>query len=202
MTQRVDLHRNFRSREEVLSYANDICERIMARDLGNVAYDEAAALYPGAVYPKPAGVAQMFAPELLLADSDDALLEEQGARSAGAQSAGAADGEDKKILEARMVARRMKRLMEEQLVTDKEETGRASACALLGYCHFAAQSKRMGGRLCRSAERGGERLPTPFLQPDIFGGRGTEPCLVCCGFWIIPDRIFRLLRSFALRSSA
>ena len=121
MTQRVDLHRNFRSREEVLSYANDICERIMARDLGNVAYDEAAALYPGAVYPKPAGVAQMFAPELLLADSDDALLEEQETREqTGAQSAPAADGEDKKILEARMVARRMKRLMEEQLVTDKE----------------------------------------------------------------------------------
>lgn len=121
MTQRVNLHRNFRSREEVLSYANDICERIMARDLGNVAYDEAAALYPGAVYPKPAGVAQMFAPELLLADSDDALLEEQETREqADAQSAPAADGEDKKILEARMVARRMKRLMEEQLVTDKE----------------------------------------------------------------------------------
>ena len=121
MTQRVDLHRNFRSREEVLSYANDICERIMARDLGNVAYDEAAALYPGAVYPKPAGAAQMFAPELLLADSDDALLEEQETREqADAQSAPAADGEDKKILEARMVARRMKRLMEEQLVTDKE----------------------------------------------------------------------------------
>lgn len=121
MTQRVDLHRNFRSREEVLSYANDICERIMARDLGNVAYDEAAALYPGAVYPKPAGAAQMFAPELLLADSDDALLEEQETREqTDAQSAPAADGEDKKILEARMVARRMKRLMEEQLVTDKE----------------------------------------------------------------------------------
>lgn len=121
MTQRVDLHRNFRSREEVLSYANDICERIMARDLGNVAYDEVAALYPGAVYPKPAGAAQMFAPELLLADSDDALLEEQETREqTDAQSAPAADGEDKKILEARMVARRMKRLMEEQLVTDKE----------------------------------------------------------------------------------
>ena len=121
MTQRVDLHRNFRSREEVLSYANDICERIMARDLGNVAYDEAAALYPGAVYPKPVGVAQMFAPELLLADSDDALFEEQETKErAGAQSAGAADGEDKKLLEARMVARRIQRLMEEQLVTDKE----------------------------------------------------------------------------------
>ena len=121
LTQRVDLHRNFRSREEVLSYANDICERIMARDLGNVAYDEAAALYPGAAYPKPAGAEQMFAPELLLADSDDALLEEQETKErASAQPAGAADGEDKKLLEARMVARRIQRLMEEQLVTDKE----------------------------------------------------------------------------------
>lgn len=121
LTQRVDLHRNFRSREEVLSYANDICERIMARDLGNVAYDEAAALYPGAVYPEPKEAEQMFAPELLLADSHDALFEEQETKErTGAQSAGAADGEDKKLLEARMVARRIQRLMEEQLVTDKE----------------------------------------------------------------------------------
>ena len=121
LTQRVDLHRNFRSREEVLSYANDICERIMARDLGNVAYDEAAALYPGAVYPEPKEAEQMFAPELLLADSHDALFEEQETKErAGAQSAGVADGEDKKLLEARMVARRIQRLMEEQFVTDKE----------------------------------------------------------------------------------
>ena len=46
--QRIDLHKNFRSREEVLGYTNDIFYKIMARDLGNVQYDADAALYPGA----------------------------------------------------------------------------------------------------------------------------------------------------------
>ena len=108
-TQRVDLHKNFRSREEVLSYANDIFFRIMARDLGNVAYDDDAALYPGASYPESDDQI-MFAPELLLADSSDELLEDGEERTA----------EDKKLIEARLVAQRIQKLMEEQLVTDKE----------------------------------------------------------------------------------
>ena len=46
-TQRIDLHKNFRSREEVLTCTNDIFYKIMARSLGNVEYDAEAALYPG-----------------------------------------------------------------------------------------------------------------------------------------------------------
>ena len=38
--QRIDLHKNFRSRNEVLDCTNDIFYRIMQRDLGNVAYDK------------------------------------------------------------------------------------------------------------------------------------------------------------------
>ena len=71
-TQRIDLHKNFRSREEVLTCTNDIFYKIMARSLGNVEYDAEAALYPGASYP----VSADFIPEILLADSNDELLED------------------------------------------------------------------------------------------------------------------------------
>lgn len=104
--QRIDLHKNFRSRTEVISCVNDIFYKIMARDLGNVEYDADAALYPGAEYPG-AEHSGMFAPEILIADSNDELL---------------ADGDysDKKLLEAKAVAVRIGRLMKEQLVTDRE----------------------------------------------------------------------------------
>ena len=46
-TVRIDLHKNFRSRNEVLDFTNDIFYKIMAADLGNVQYDDDAALYPG-----------------------------------------------------------------------------------------------------------------------------------------------------------
>lgn len=123
--QRIDLHKNFRSRNEVLSCTNDIFYKIMARDLGNVAYDSEAALYPGAVYPDaPEG---MFAPEILLVESNDELLSDGDASDAGdkkqgVNTAGGAgiDSGDKKLFEAKMVAERIRRMIKEQQVTDKE----------------------------------------------------------------------------------
>ena len=101
-TQRIDLHKNFRSREEVLTCTNDIFYKIMARSLGNVEYDAEAALYPGASYP----VSEDFIPEILLADSNDELLEDT-------------ELTDKKTLEAKIVAEEIKQLMKTQPVTDK-----------------------------------------------------------------------------------
>ena len=101
-TQRIDLHKNFRSREEVLTCTNDIFYKIMARSLGNVEYDAEAALYPGASYP----VSADFTPEILLADSNDELLEDT-------------ELTDKKTLEAKIVAEEIKHLMKTQQVTDK-----------------------------------------------------------------------------------
>ena len=69
--QRIDLHKNFRSRNEVLDFTNDIFYKIMAADLGNVQYDDDAALYPGASYPK-----ETMRPELLLVDYKDEELSE------------------------------------------------------------------------------------------------------------------------------
>ena len=101
-TQRIDLHKNFRSREEVLTCTNDIFYKIMVRSLGNVEYDAEAALYPGASYP----VSADFTPEILLAGSNDELLEDT-------------ELTDKKTLEAKIVAEEIKHLMKTQPVTDK-----------------------------------------------------------------------------------
>ncbi len=50
-TQKIELHRNFRSRKEVIDFSNDVFYKLMSPDLGDVEYDENAALYEGAGYP-------------------------------------------------------------------------------------------------------------------------------------------------------
>lgn len=50
--QRVDLHKNFRSRHQVLDSVNAVFAQIMGMQLGGVEYDEDAALYPGAEFPE------------------------------------------------------------------------------------------------------------------------------------------------------
>ncbi len=50
--QRIDLHRNFRSRPQVIDSVNSVFSRMMRPELGGVDYDEEAALYQGAVFPK------------------------------------------------------------------------------------------------------------------------------------------------------
>lgn len=52
LRQRIDLHKNFRSRPEILESVNHLFRRIMSPQLGGVEYDEEAALYPGTVYPE------------------------------------------------------------------------------------------------------------------------------------------------------
>lgn len=51
LCQRIDLHKNFRSRHQVLDSVNAVFSRIMGMELGGVEYDEEAALYPGAEFP-------------------------------------------------------------------------------------------------------------------------------------------------------
>lgn len=46
---RIDLNKNFRSREEVLGITNQIFEIIMQPDMGGVLYDDAAALHRGSL---------------------------------------------------------------------------------------------------------------------------------------------------------
>ena len=68
--RRIDLHRNFRSRAGVLDFTNYVFERIMAKDLGGVDYDEDARLVVGASFPDPSFNTDT---ELLILDGKDVL---------------------------------------------------------------------------------------------------------------------------------
>lgn len=103
--QKIDLHRNFRSRRQVLAGANYIFRRIMTEELGGIAYDDAAALYPGAAYPD--GV-QDAATEVLLLRTDSELLEDERSR------------ETARELEARAIGNRIRELVGQEPVLDKE----------------------------------------------------------------------------------
>ena len=104
---RIDLHKNFRSKKEVLEGANFIFYQIMGEALGNVEYDQAAALYPGASYPdyKPEPT------ELLLVETDDPKWEELEA------------GETAQELEARAVAAKLREVVGKSQVLDKASGG-------------------------------------------------------------------------------
>lgn len=104
--QKIDLYKNFRSRRETLAGINRIFYAIMHEDLGNVEYDGRAALYAGKTdYPEPEQE-HMFRTELLLGLLDD--------------GDGEADADGRQEQEARLVAMRIKELLAEQEVTDKE----------------------------------------------------------------------------------
>lgn len=105
--QRIDLHRNFRSRKEVLDSVNAVFSRIMRKELGGIVYDGQAALYPGAVYEPLIGSDGTSAnqTELLLLDTSQA---DRKPSLSGRQ------------MEARMVAGRIKELMSNGKVWDKD----------------------------------------------------------------------------------
>ena len=104
--QRIDLHRNFRSRPEVLDSVNYIFRKLMRKEFGGIEYDDSAALYPGAQFPPlPEETAERgFSDrtELLLLNAED--MGEEDARRA----------------EARMIAQRIRELIEGGAVVDKE----------------------------------------------------------------------------------
>lgn len=97
--RRINLAKNFRSRRQVVDAVNDIFSRLMSENTGGIAYDERAALYPGAVYPENADCGS----ELILIEKPekDSGLEEKQA-------------------EALAIAARIRELRTSFQVTDKE----------------------------------------------------------------------------------
>ncbi len=70
--QKIDLHKNFRSRAEVLDVTNQVFRRIMHRTLGGVEYDQDAALYLGASYPELSlEEKEELRPEILLLETEE-----------------------------------------------------------------------------------------------------------------------------------
>ena len=94
---RVDLGKNFRSREEVLSAVNLIFCQICREEIGGIDYGEAEALYPGAVYPacpEEAGD-HPFEPELILTEKEKEPGEEGGKGSESSRRAAEASDPEK-----------------------------------------------------------------------------------------------------------
>lgn len=104
--QKIELHQNFRSRDQVLYGVNFIFSQIMAAYLGNVEYDDRSALYPGAAFPK--GSTDFFDKTEVL------LLDLQKDREAVAES-----GENARELEARLIGGRIREIVGRESVLDK-----------------------------------------------------------------------------------
>ena len=118
-TQRIDLHKNFRSRKEVLDSVNQLFFQLMASDLGGIDYDEQAALYVGASYPESDQLDN--ATEVLVIDNDvDSLTEVSSEDREGKHALRGLKKLTDKELEARAVAVRIRELMKTHQVTDKE----------------------------------------------------------------------------------
>lgn len=101
--QRIDLHKNFRSRKEVLDSTNYLFEKLMFREFGGIEYDENAALYAGAEFPPvPEDTDFTDKTEVLIFDQQDMKAR------------------DAKEAEARMIARRIRELMGSGCIYDKD----------------------------------------------------------------------------------
>lgn len=72
LNQRIDLHKNFRSRGHILVGINEIFRRIMDEPVGGIDYDTDAYLYEGAVYQESAGNISNNTEVLLVNTAQDA----------------------------------------------------------------------------------------------------------------------------------
>lgn len=94
--QKIDLHRNFRSRENILDCTNYLFSQLMSLEYGDVLYDEHAALHLGAPY-KPCEEGIHAGPtEIILLDQEEIAGDELV---------------EAREVEARVIAGRIKELM-------------------------------------------------------------------------------------------
>lgn len=116
---RIDLAKNFRSRVQVVDAVNDVFSRIMSREIGGIAYDDKAALYPGATY--PAAEDPTYGSEaLLIRKPEKGEREESGIGEQHAKGAGAlVDYDNVRQLEALAIAARIKQLKGSLKVMEK-----------------------------------------------------------------------------------
>lgn len=105
--QRIDLHKNFRSRPEVLESVNFLFRQIMGEDLGGINYDEEAALYPGAVFPEGENKEFVKTKVILVEKDTEELADEPG-------------GVNAQELEALSIAQEIKKIVGKEKVLDKE----------------------------------------------------------------------------------
>lgn len=144
--QRIDLHKNFRSREVVLNSINFIFEQIMTKKLGNILYDEQAALYPGADFGTETEEVSADTEVILVSVEPVKKLTddtEEGKRTADEEELPEAEYTAREI-EARAIAKRMKELADPQTglrIYDKTEKGYRRA----GYGDMVILLRTMSG---------------------------------------------------------
>lgn len=134
---RIDLHKNFRSRAQVLESVNYLFYQIMGRDLGGVEYDTDAALYPKGEFPPLEQEQGEAAVEVLLLEGDDPVWDQQDQ----GENHGENQGQNQRELEARMAALRIRELMDSAQVTDKS-TGQLRKAR---YSDFTILLRTMSG---------------------------------------------------------
>lgn len=121
--QKIDLHKNFRSRKLVLDAINYICEQIMTKKLGNIEYDEDAALYAGAQFPESEDAISQDSELILVTLTETENPMAGGTKEASGESDGSSSGAElpdedeeeeytKKEMEAKAIAMRIKELIQ------------------------------------------------------------------------------------------
>lgn len=107
---KIQLFRNFRSRQNVLDFTNLVFEAIMSKELGDINYNENEYLNYGANYPEPeeqisyAGIAQMMLIDL---KEDDTITAFQNDEEEEDEQERVEDD----VLEAKMVANKIQELL-------------------------------------------------------------------------------------------
>ena len=133
---RIDLHKNLRSRAEVLNGVNFIFRQIMTEGLGGIAYDDDAALYPGADYTEapvssleedekagrvPSSEANEEAGPTPSSEEDSISLEQGKGKRTEFLLLETQEGRQKQQEEALLVGRRIQEIVGKEYVWDKEE---------------------------------------------------------------------------------
>ena len=103
--QKIELHKNFPSRAQVLESVNYIFRRIMGEDLGGITYDDNNALYPGADFPEGG---EFLKTEVLLVEKDSEELQDEDS------------GQTPQELEALAIAAEINRITGREQILDKE----------------------------------------------------------------------------------
>ena len=130
-SRRIDLHKNFRSRSQVLDGVNEVFRQIMTEHPGEMVYDADAALYPGAVFEqKPTfQVGEEIQQEIRTDEAEvkDAELEEVSETNNKKDRFLStelylleSDSSDKQKQEAHLVGQRIRDIVGKELVWDKE----------------------------------------------------------------------------------
>ena len=126
--RKIDLHKNFRSRDCVLGAINALFAGLMHEDSTEVEYDDAAALYYGADYPEETAE---YRTEVLIVSAGEqeeeaGVSEEDGDHANVTEETGELGAEERNLVraEALAVAMRMKELKRQGLLVGSREKQR------------------------------------------------------------------------------